>query len=145
MKFITIKVTKFLPALALIFCLGAIAPMIQTFELEGSAVANPLPRMEAAAKGALIPRKLSDAEIKKVLPQLTGWSVLNGKLHKSFKFTNFIQAFGFLSKVAIVAEKLEHHPEIYNVYNVATLDLTTHDAGGISQLDIELALQINAL
>jgi 4a-hydroxytetrahydrobiopterin dehydratase len=145
MKFRNIKVAKFLPTLALSFCLSAIAPMIQTFELDGNAAATPQPRIQAASKGTLIPRKLSEAEIKKILPQLTGWSVLNGKLHKSFKFTNFIQAFGFLSKVAIAAEKLEHHPEIYNVYNMVTLDLFTHDAGGLSQLDIELARQINAL
>ncbi|WP_408648864.1 4a-hydroxytetrahydrobiopterin dehydratase [Tumidithrix elongata] len=91
----------------------------------------------------MIPRKLSDAEIKQVLPQLTGWSVVHGKLHRSFKFADFIQAFGFLTKVAIAAEKLGHHPEIYNVYNLVTLDLTTHDVGGISRLDIELAKQIN--
>lgn len=99
----------------------------------------------ASTNGDLIPRKLSDVEIKNVLPQITGWSVLHGKLHRSFKFVDFIQAFGFLTKVAIAAEKLGHHPEIYNVYNLVTFDLTTHDVGGISTLDIELAKQINSL
>jgi 4a-hydroxytetrahydrobiopterin dehydratase len=154
--------SKLLPTLALSMsiCLGLTA--IATFFLSGSLsgnvlsalaqTSNPLPsaapklqKLQTSANKNSIPRKLSDAEIEKVLPQLSGWSIVQGKLHKTFKFKNFIQAFGFLTKVAIAAEKLEHHPEIYNVYNVVTLDLTTHDAGGISMLDVELANQINAL
>ena len=68
-----------------------------------------------------------------------------GKLHKEFKFANFVEAFGFMSKVAILAEKMNHHPEWFNVYNKVAIDLTTHDAGGISQNDLELAKQIEAL
>jgi len=92
------------------------------------------------------PTKLSDQEIKTGIAQLSGgWAIVNAKLHKSFKFGNFVEAFGFITKVAIVAEKLDHHPELFNVYNRVTIDLTTHDAGGISSLDLELAKRIDAL
>jgi len=92
------------------------------------------------------PTKLSDQEIKAGIAQLSsGWSMVNAKLHKSFKFGDFVEAFGFMTKVAIVSEKLDHHPELFNVYNRVTIDLTTHDASGISSLDLELAKRIDAL
>lgn len=74
--------------------------------------------------------KLTEAEISSAMTQLTGWAVVNGKLQKKWKFTDFIAAMGFITKVAMVAEKMDHHPEIFNVYNQVTIDLTTHDAGG---------------
>jgi 4a-hydroxytetrahydrobiopterin dehydratase len=84
-------------------------------------------------------------EIEAAIAQLTEWKVVNGKLNRSFKFNNFVDAFAFMTKVAIVAEKANHHPELSNVYNRVVIDLTTHDAGGIGILDIELAKKINAL
>ncbi len=90
-------------------------------------------------------QKLTEPELKEAIAQLSGWAVVNGKLHKPFKFSNFVEAFSFLTKVAITAEKIDHHPEIYNVYNRVSIDLTTHDAHGISALDIELAKKIDAL
>jgi 4a-hydroxytetrahydrobiopterin dehydratase len=89
--------------------------------------------------------KLTDEEIKKELTSLTGWSVVNAKLHKDFDFTDFIEAFGFMSKAAIHIEKMNHHPEWFNVYNKIKIDLTTHDAGGITQNDINLARTLNSL
>jgi 4a-hydroxytetrahydrobiopterin dehydratase len=89
--------------------------------------------------------KLTEAEISSAMTQLTGWAVVNGKLQKKWKFTDFIAAMGFITKVAMVAEKMDHHPEIFNVYNQVTIDLTTHDAGGISAKDVELAKKIDAL
>jgi 4a-hydroxytetrahydrobiopterin dehydratase len=89
--------------------------------------------------------KLNHDAISDAIASLEGWSVVEGKLHKEFKFANFVEAFGFMSKVAIVAEKMNHHPEWFNVYNKVAIDLTTHDAGGISQNDLELAKQIEAL
>jgi 4a-hydroxytetrahydrobiopterin dehydratase len=88
---------------------------------------------------------LTEAEISSAMTQLTGWAVVNGKLQKKWKFTDFIAAMGFITKVAMVAEKMDHHPEIFNVYNQVTIDLTTHDAGGISAKDVELAKKIDAL
>ncbi|MFP4336295.1 MAG: 4a-hydroxytetrahydrobiopterin dehydratase [Halothece sp.] len=87
--------------------------------------------------------KLSQADIQSAIASLNGWSMVNGKLHKTFKFPDFITAFGFMSKVAIAAEKMNHHPEWSNVYNTVNIDLTTHDAGGITQNDIDLAGTIN--
>ena len=67
------------------------------------------------------------------------WSLEDGKLTKEFKFKTFVRAFGFMSQVAIVAEKLNHHPEWSNVYNRVRVQLTTHDVGGLSELDFKLA------
>ncbi|MFM1842676.1 MAG: pterin-4a-carbinolamine dehydratase, partial [Cyanobacteriota bacterium] len=66
------------------------------------------------------------------------------KLHRQFQFGNFNEAFGFMSRLALVAEKLGHHPEWFNVYNRVTIDLTTHDAGGLTELDVKFAEQANA-
>jgi 4a-hydroxytetrahydrobiopterin dehydratase len=89
--------------------------------------------------------KLSDEQIKKELVSLSGWSIVNGKLHKDFVFTDFIEAFGFMSKASMHIEKMNHHPEWFNVYNKLKVDLVTHDAGGITQNDINLARILNSL
>ena len=79
------------------------------------------------------------------IAKLTDWKVVNEKLNRVFEFDNFVDAFAFMTKVAMVAEKMDHHPELFNVYNRVVIDLTTHDAGGIGVLDIELAQKIDAL
>ena len=89
--------------------------------------------------------KLSDEQIKKELANLPGWSVVNGKLHKEFTFKSFIEAFGFMTTAALHIEKMNHHPEWFNVYNKIKVDLVTHDAGGITQNDIDLAGTLNSL
>ncbi|MYD21486.1 MAG: 4a-hydroxytetrahydrobiopterin dehydratase [Holophagales bacterium] len=89
--------------------------------------------------------KLTDAEISTQLEGISGWTVENEKLHKEFQFDSFVEAFGFMASVALIAESMNHHPEWFNVYNRVTVDLATHDAGGISALDFELAKKINAL
>ena len=89
--------------------------------------------------------KLSDEQIKKELVSLSGWSIVNGKLHKDFVFTDFIEAFGFMSKASMHIEKMNPHPEWFNVYNKLKVDLVTHDAGGITQNDINLARILNSL
>jgi 4a-hydroxytetrahydrobiopterin dehydratase len=89
--------------------------------------------------------KLTDDEVRAGLEALDGWSVLSGKLHRELKFSNFVEAFGFMSRVALLAERADHHPEWFNVYSTVSIDLQTHDAGGISQRDFDLAHQINAL
>ncbi len=90
-------------------------------------------------------KKLTDAQIQENLAQVDGWTIENGKLHKEFQFDNFITAFGFMTQLALVAESLNHHPEWFNVYNRVTIDLTTHDAGGISDLDFQWATQADAI
>ncbi len=89
--------------------------------------------------------KLTDAEINAQLEGISGWTVENEKLHKEFQFDSFVEAFGFMASVALIAESMNHHPEWFNVYNRVTVDLATHDAGGISALDFELAKKIDAL
>ena len=84
-------------------------------------------------------RRFSGPELKAALEDLPGWSVVDGKLHKEFKFEDFIHAFGFMSTAALAIEKMGHHPEWFNVYNRVTVDLTTHDAQGITQKDADLA------
>ena len=89
--------------------------------------------------------RLSELEIEEELKQLSEWSVKNDKLHKEFKFDNFNQAFGFMTRAAMEIEKMNHHPEWFNVYNRITIELTTHDAGGITKNDVNLARILNAL
>jgi 4a-hydroxytetrahydrobiopterin dehydratase len=89
--------------------------------------------------------KLSQGEIAASLKSLNGWAIENGKLHKEFKFKNFIEAFGFMSRVALIAEGMNHHPEWFNVWNKVVIDLTTHDVGGISDLDFEFAGRMEQL
>ncbi len=89
--------------------------------------------ISATGISAMSTPRLSDEELKKALDQLSGWSVKEGKLHRQFQFASFIEAFGFMSSVALVAESMGHHPEWFNVYNRVTIDLTTHDSGGITQ------------
>ena len=90
-------------------------------------------------------KKLTDAQIQENLTQVDGWTIESGKLHKEFQFDNFVSAFGFMTQLALVAESLNHHPEWFNVYNRVTIDLTTHDAGGISVLDFQWAKQADAI
>jgi 4a-hydroxytetrahydrobiopterin dehydratase len=91
------------------------------------------------------PVKLSDAEVSQRLTSLAGWTVKDGKLHRSLTFDDFVQAFAFMGDVAREAEALQHHPEWFNVYNRVVIDLTTHDAGGITALDFELARRAETL
>jgi 4a-hydroxytetrahydrobiopterin dehydratase len=86
-----------------------------------------------------------NTEISAGIAALTDWQVVNGKLNRTFKFKDFVDAFAFMNKIAIIAEEMGHHPELFNVYNRVVIDLTTHDTGGISMLDIELAKKINSL
>ncbi len=86
-----------------------------------------------------------NTEISTGIAALADWQVVDGKLHRTFKFKDFVDAFAFMNKIAIIAEEMGHHPELFNVYNRVTIDLTTHDTGGISNLDLELAQKINAL
>jgi 4a-hydroxytetrahydrobiopterin dehydratase len=84
-------------------------------------------------------RKLSESEIKSAISSLDGWALKDSKLHRSFKFNNFVEAFTFMTAVALNAEKIDHHPEWFNVYNTVKIDLMTHDVDGISDYDIKLA------
>ena len=89
--------------------------------------------------------RLSESDIDEELKKLSGWDVKDGKLQKEFQFDNFNQAFGFMTRAAMEIEKMNHHPEWFNVYNRITVDLTTHDAGGITNNDVNLARILNSL
>jgi 4a-hydroxytetrahydrobiopterin dehydratase len=93
----------------------------------------------------MLQAKMPVTAITDEIDQLTDWQVINGKLNRTFEFKDFVDAFAFMTKVAIVAEKMDHHPELFNVYNRVAIDLATHDIGGIGVLDIELAKKIDAL
>ncbi len=88
--------------------------------------------------------KLSEADLQAAISGLTGWELVNGKLHKEYKFSDFIHAFGFMTTAALAIEKMDHHPEWCNVYNRVTVDLTTHDAGGVTAKDLTLAKLLDA-
>ncbi len=93
--------------------------------------------------------KLTDDERKEQLDPLlsNGWAMVDGRdaIKKTFEFKNFIEAFGFMSKAAIAAEKMDHHPEWFNVYKTVEVTLSTHDAGGLTGNDIKLAGKMDAL
>lgn len=88
-----------------------------------------------------LPREETRARVK----TLKEWTIRNGKLHKEYQFADFVEAFGFMSRVALVAEKMNHHPEWSNVWNRVIVDLTTHDAGGITERDFQLAERLDEL
>jgi 4a-hydroxytetrahydrobiopterin dehydratase len=91
-------------------------------------------------------RKLSKQELDSAIEKTPGWKIADGRLHRSFEFGDFAEAFAFMTRVAIEAEKLNHHPEWSNVYNRVTIDLVTHDIGNeISNYDVMLAGKINEI
>ena len=94
-----------------------------------------------------MPQKLTADARKTALAKLTGWSEVKGRdaITKKFVFKDFSEAFGFMARAALVAEKLDHHPEWFNVYKTVEVTLSTHDAGGLTELDIKLAEAMNAL
>ncbi len=91
--------------------------------------------------------KLTQHEIETALHDgtLSAWRVKDGKLHREYRFGSFVDAFGFMTSVALVAESMNHHPEWFNVYGQVRIDLTTHDAGGITRSDLTLAGKMEAL
>jgi 4a-hydroxytetrahydrobiopterin dehydratase len=89
--------------------------------------------------------KATELEMQKTLAELGSWAIANGKLHREYKFRNFVQAFGFMAQVALLAERAAHHPEWFNVYNRVVVDLTTHEAGGITRKDLDLAREIEEI
>jgi 4a-hydroxytetrahydrobiopterin dehydratase len=90
-------------------------------------------------------RLLGDAERRAALAALPGWELREGRLCRGFRFAGFVEAFGFMTQVALLAERLNHHPDWSNAYNRVEIALTTHDLGGLSTLDVELARGIAQL
>ncbi len=92
-------------------------------------------------------QKLTEAEANAAVDALSGWAITRDgtALHRELRFADFVEAFGFMTRVALLAEKADHHPEWSNVYNRVSIDLTTHDAGGLSMRDIDLARAIDAI
>jgi 4a-hydroxytetrahydrobiopterin dehydratase len=89
--------------------------------------------------------RLSDEAINAHVATMGDWSLVEGKLHWERRFRDFSEAFGFMTRVAMLAEQHNHHPEWTNVWNRLVIDLTTHDAQGITQRDVDLARAIAAL
>ena len=91
--------------------------------------------------------KLDAAARKSALGALKGWTEVSGRdaITKKFVFKDFNQAFGFMTRVALVAEKMDHHPEWFNVYKTVEVTLSTHDAGGLTELDVKLASEMDRL
>ena len=88
---------------------------------------------------------MNDADVRSRLEQLHGWDLDDGRLHRRLEFDDFVSAFGFMSSVALVAESMNHHPDWSNSYRTVDIHLSSHDAGGISERDFELAGRIEAL
>jgi len=88
---------------------------------------------------------LSGDALEEAVSTLDGWSVEEGKLHKEYVFADFVEAFAFMTAAALHAEKKNHHPEWFNVYRTVRVDLSTHDLGGISSWDVELAREFDGV
>ena len=86
--------------------------------------------------------KATESEIQQAMADLDSWALESGKLHREYRFRDFVQAFGFMAQVALLAERAAHHPDWFNVYNRVVVDLTTHEAGGITQKDFDLAREM---
>lgn len=100
------------------------------------------------AAGVILMRpvtRLKDSEIRSRLDSLPDWRFDANALHRELRFADFVHAFGFMTSVALVAERMNHHPEWSNVYGTVTIRLTTHDAGGVSENDFALAREISTL
>ena len=95
--------------------------------------------------GRAPPAVLGAGGIDEALASLDGWEVREGKLHREFVFASFVEAFGFMAKTALIAERVNHHPEWFNVYRTVRVDLTTHESGGITERDTALARAMNEL
>ncbi len=89
--------------------------------------------------------KYSEEEAREALKELEGWELLDERIRKTFVFSNFVEAFGFMSSVAILAERANHHPEWSNVYKTVTIELTTHEADGLTERDFSLAMEIDGV
>ncbi|KAA2241199.1 4a-hydroxytetrahydrobiopterin dehydratase [Salinarimonas soli] len=91
--------------------------------------------------------RLSDSDRAELLPGLDGWTMVEGRdaIQKRYAFDSFIQAFGFMAQVALVAEAMNHHPEWFNVYGTVDVTLSTHDADGLSRRDVELARRMDQI
>lgn len=89
-------------------------------------------------------RRLDDTEIARALVALPDWTLENGQLHRELRFSDFADAFSFMTAMALASESLNHHPNWYNVYDRVTIDLSTHDAGGITELDLAWARRADA-
>ena len=90
-----------------------------------------------------MPERLTENELAESLAELPDWSVVDGKLHREIVLADFAEAFGLMAHVAMWAERLNHHPEWSNVYNRVTIDLVTHEAGGLTELDVSLARRVD--
>jgi 4a-hydroxytetrahydrobiopterin dehydratase len=88
---------------------------------------------------------LGAEELTRALAELPGWSLVAGKLHREFRFADFNAAFGFMTRVALEAERMNHHPDWSNVWNRVVVDLVTHDAGGVTSNDVALAKKMEHL
>ena len=91
------------------------------------------------------PYLLQDRELKELISKIPGWEVQSEYIKREFNFQNFIEAFSFMTKVALICEKYNHHPNWENVYSKVVIKLSTHDLGGISNLDEKLASEINVV
>ena len=90
-------------------------------------------------------KKMTDTEVAAALPKLTGWTLKGGKLHREYKFPDFKHAMEFMQSAVAGIDKMDHHPEWFNVYNKVIVDLNTHDAGGITQKDLDLATLLEGI
>jgi 4a-hydroxytetrahydrobiopterin dehydratase len=88
--------------------------------------------------------RLSDDEISEALRGLDGWRREGDRIAREFEFADFVAAVGFMAQVAVLAEKADHHPQLTNVYNKVSIELWSHDAGGVTQRDVDLAKAIGA-
>jgi 4a-hydroxytetrahydrobiopterin dehydratase len=104
-----------------------------------------LPGVSPQKRKFMATAKLTEQHVQTGLQKLEGWSVVEGSLHRVFEFHDFAHAFGFMTRVALAAEKMDHHPDWSNSWNKVTVDLCTHSAGGLTRNDFDLAEKIQKI
>jgi 4a-hydroxytetrahydrobiopterin dehydratase len=123
--------------------LAKVRPAARVLPIYGARLIMVLPVHAGPLEDPVMPaRRLSDAEIQALLSKLPGWKIVDGKLHQEYECKDFVAAFGNMTRVALVAEAMNHHPEWSNVWNKVVIDLTTHSVKGISDYDFVLAEKI---
>jgi 4a-hydroxytetrahydrobiopterin dehydratase len=130
----------------LLTMLGILIMVRQAHHERGTYSETPLGYYTCVAGGGYMEvSKISTAQMQDALASLPGWSIENDKLHREYVFGDFVEAFGFMTQVALLAERMNHHPDWSNVYKKVVVDLVTHEVGGITRKDIELAQRMEGL
>ena len=122
--------------------MGGLADGVQRIDND---ICDDRPARSRVDGGKMKPEKVTEKQIAEELEKLPGWTIKSGNLHRSFEFADFSEAFGFMTRAAMIAESMGHHPDWSNVWNKVVVNLSTHSIGGLSNLDFQFAKKMQKL